>query len=78
MDRSEVIRINRSRRMRGLSPIPVPPKPEKKFGYEVIVDGTFEGFEPCDDKRLVIERVEQIFKGKRITLRRVQALEDRR
>lgn len=53
--RNDAIRQNASKRMRGLKPGHVPPKPDKLFGYQVFLDSTYFGFHPNDDKIEAIE-----------------------
>ena len=46
MTRAEVVRRNASNRMKGLNHLilPLPPKPERVFGWELYQRGTYMGF----------------------------------
>ncbi len=72
--RTEIISINRSRRMRGMEPLPVPAK-ITLTGFEVYVDGDYEFFLTTDNadeamtEALEYQRIGQLEPGK-VTLKK--------
>jgi len=69
-ERDETISQNRSRRMRSQPRLPVPPKPEPPMGYEIYVDGEWEGFSPQDDEDMAIAEGERHADGGKVTVKR--------
>lgn len=59
-----------------LATLIVPPKPVQPTGYEVIVDGAFEGFYPTDDIELVREQVTEALGHNNFTLNQKPRFKD--
>jgi len=70
--RRNMISINRSRRMKGQPPLPVPEMPEAPFGFEVYVDNTFEGFINTQDQNEALQQAVEAtgMPAEKITLRK--------
>ena len=69
--RNETISLNRSRRMKkGQSPLPVPPKPEPPMGFEIWIDGEWEGFFPHDDRDGAVAEGRDRADGGKVTVKR--------
>lgn len=69
-DRDEIISRNRSRRMKGQPPLSVPPKPEQPMGFDIYIDGDWEGFFPKDDKGEAIAEGQEHANGGKVTVKR--------
>jgi len=57
-ERNNIISENRARRMRpndNRPSLPIPSKPQKPMGYQIFINGTFEGFHPIDNKNDAIQ-----------------------
>ena len=69
-DRDEIISLNRSRRMKGKPPLPVPPKPEQPMGFDIYIGGEWEGFFPQDDRGEAIAEGQEHANGGKVTVKR--------
>lgn len=52
IERQQVIRENAGRRLMGMAPLPVPPKPSPPMGWELTdEEGIYAGFTAKDDEK---------------------------